>query len=488
MGNNSESSIYKIDTSSFFDNFYNELSSKGNDRIFFSGQFGSGKTTFLKDFFEFKNDEYDVYHLFPIHYQIKADDDVWEFIKYDLLIQLINKYPKILSEDKIKGIKQNVFLFHEFVTSNYTFKDFLFGAVNYTTEITEVADSIFKTKFHKLGKPIKDLLVLDREYQDFKKNYKTKDQAIIENFISTMESKENDVISHLLSLNIKSGKSDKKSVLIIDDIDRMDPSNLFRMLNIISSFYEKEDENKFGFDKIILVGDINSTRSVFEHFYGKKTDFWGYIDKFYSKNIYKFRAEEIIGSEIKKIVQIIGTDGDVIMEGFQNENYFLSMFLNEVLIESLSVTNGYNLRQLIKAIKHSKSIIEECEYPKKDVFDNRNTSIWKTTAFSIRLLMYIFKTEEQFMNVLSELKSKKPRRKVESNFYLLFCKVLIQKIVKVEDTTPESNISNFGDFEFDFILGDDLIKFTPNSLKKDPREFFYSVLIEIIDKKLYENN
>lgn len=49
-----------------------------------------------------------------------------------------------------------------------------------------------------------------------------------------------------------------KSVLIIEDLDRIDPTHLFRIMNVLSSqvdnpyYSEVPNSNKFGFDKIIL--------------------------------------------------------------------------------------------------------------------------------------------------------------------------------------------------------------------------------------------
>ena len=64
-----------------------------------------------------------------------------------------------------------------------------------------------------------------------------------------------------------------KSVVIIEDLDRIVPAHLFRIMNVLSSqvdnpyYSEVPHRNKFGFDKIILVMDyelpnISSTISM----------------------------------------------------------------------------------------------------------------------------------------------------------------------------------------------------------------------------------
>lgn len=47
--------------------FENCLQDFDNSQILFSGPFGSGKTTFLKTYFEARN-EYNVFRIFPVNY------------------------------------------------------------------------------------------------------------------------------------------------------------------------------------------------------------------------------------------------------------------------------------------------------------------------------------------------------------------------------------------------------------------------------------
>ena len=91
-------------------------------------------------------------------------------------------------------------------------------------------------------------------------------------------------------------KTNKKVILVIDDLDRIDPEHIFRILNILSvhNDFENQQEHKFGFDKTILVCDIANIRNIYRAKYGINVDFNGYIDKFYSKEIYYFHNEEAI--------------------------------------------------------------------------------------------------------------------------------------------------------------------------------------------------
>ena len=88
-------------------------------------------------------------------------------------------------------------------------------------------------------------------------------------------------------INEPEKKKRMESVLIIDDLDRIDPHHTFRLFNIFSAhidqYQHEETVNKFGFDKVIFVCDIDNVRNLFTHFYGSSESFNGYIDKFYSK-------------------------------------------------------------------------------------------------------------------------------------------------------------------------------------------------------------
>src|SRR6476661_8249383 len=82
----------RIKHGSIENEFENHLDILENKRIFFSAPFGAGKSTFLKEFFD-KRSEKNIYlSLYPINYSVAENQDVFELIKYDLLIELINRY------------------------------------------------------------------------------------------------------------------------------------------------------------------------------------------------------------------------------------------------------------------------------------------------------------------------------------------------------------------------------------------------------------
>lgn len=92
-------------------------------------------------------------------------------------------------------------------------------------------------------------------------------------------------------------------VLVIEDLDRIDPAHLFRILNIFSAHIDfcyrlgsQPDKtlvgNKFGLDKVIFVMDYRNVQHIYSHFYGDGANFGGYIEKFCSSNHFAYSLEE----------------------------------------------------------------------------------------------------------------------------------------------------------------------------------------------------
>lgn len=85
----------------------------------------------------------------------------------------------------------------------------------------------------------------------------------------------------------------EKPVLIIEDLDRLDPKHLFRILNVLSAHIDDTTipdivTNKFGFSNIVLVMDYETTKHIFHHFYGKNACYEGYMSKFLSREPFRY--------------------------------------------------------------------------------------------------------------------------------------------------------------------------------------------------------
>lgn len=108
---------------------------------------------------------------------------------------------------------------------------------------------------------------------------------------------EEDFVTTIIKTSIseyKKANANKRIVLLVEDLDRLDPHHLFRILNVFSAhidysykYFSQPDTslvgNKFGFDNVVLVADLSNIRKIFRHFYGEQTDFNGYIGTLFIK-------------------------------------------------------------------------------------------------------------------------------------------------------------------------------------------------------------
>ncbi len=282
-----------------FDNF---LNNKNNHRILFSGCFGSGKTYFLQKYFEQKSEQYEMFYISPVNYCISQNDDILKLMQYDLLVDIMFK--KLMPETKEQ--------FSHWETINYFV---------YSNLLNIVKDAVSHCgKTGKKGSDVYDSFTkwfekYNQFYNAVNKTQAKKIADLTEGLAESLEFNQNtELISEIIS-NIS-----KKKVLIIDDLDRVDPEHIFRLLNVFSaqlsgyfsSHYYGEDENnnKFGFDKIIFVCDIDNIRKIFYAKYGQKTDFSGYIDKFYSTTPYLWDNKDQLLKAVYKYVDSVHSELD----------------------------------------------------------------------------------------------------------------------------------------------------------------------------------
>ncbi|MCZ4694370.1 hypothetical protein DWB61_04275 [Ancylomarina euxinus] len=264
-----------------------------NERIIFSAKFGDGKTYFLNKFFEVHKDEFEAIRIFPVNYQVADNKDVFELIKKDILIHL-------LANDLIED---EDFFDESIYAQNYLFNngaDIVFDILSDVPAVKVPAKIIQKSLKHL------------KKYKNGKVDSAESKRVQIENYLLKFEEDkgvaEYDVISELITRIIKSiqdkGKK-KKVVLIIDDLDRIDPAHLFRILNVLTAHIDRDiilqkeiedgvGNNKFNFDHIITVFDIENAKNIFSHLYGLKTDFPGYISKFISGKPFEYSLQNIL--------------------------------------------------------------------------------------------------------------------------------------------------------------------------------------------------
>lgn len=276
--------IAPLDTSIPTSSFDAHLADPRNTKVLFSAKFGQGKTTFLHEYFKIKNDEFIPFYIYPVNYSIASNEDVFRYIKYELIYQLLNNNENKFDESN-KSHSKNL---KDFVGKNLhsLIAPLMLG-------IPAIGGSAFK--MYKEYDKLKD------EYLDYHEKENLGDVNKAQQFIDTFLLQEGSLYesnfyTFLIQkyINRLQEITKKEVVLVVDDIDRIDPEHVFRIFNVFSAHFEQRyyveqtGNNKFGFDRVILVCDHKNIKSIFKHKYGVDTDYSGYLNKFYSTHIFEF--------------------------------------------------------------------------------------------------------------------------------------------------------------------------------------------------------
>lgn len=327
--------------------FTKHIELEDNNRIIFSGIFGIGKTYFLDKYFK-ENEKYNVIHLYPVNYSVAKNEDIFELVKYDIFYEL-------LTSDKINFKEVNSSYFQTLP------KYILNNSHNILAPFIKLLPVIGRSAFDIY----ENLLNLTKgAIEDNEKKSESKEDKII-NFIDKIN-KENgtiyesnsytDFISNLLDEAKDTNEEISENILIIDDLDRVEPEHIFRLLNIFAAHFDNKNgrENKFGFDKIILVFDINNVRKIFANKYGGDVDFSGYIDKFYSQEVFYFdNSKAVINALDEYFISLKKSDSKQGYKFIEDDVDFSRVIIQKILI--LFINNKQvNLRSLIKLVNHER--------------------------------------------------------------------------------------------------------------------------------------
>ena len=463
---------FKIPIEELFLNFESHLKIKNNTRILFSGKFGIGKTYFLNDFFKNKEEDYEAFHLFPVNYQITSNENIIEFLKYDILVELLKKNKNIIQKNDYGNLIDLQRLFH------------LWGRENFV-EIFKTGVSLIP----KLGKPLKDVIGLIENFWNFKKEIEAGEQGFVNNFLKEIKKKnisETDPLSELLKQKIEKQKNKKQSVLILDDLERIDPEHIFRIINIFLAHFDSHNNelsNKFGFDKIILVADVQNLKSIFHYKYGKQTDFNGYFDKFFSIEVFQFKNEEIITKVIDQIISKFKIEDGIILNDALKSNEVLRIFSGYILKKSLELTGKekLNLRQLLKGIKFPLLAFT------KEHYYSRRKERFQHISISIEALISIFGgLDSDFISTLKMIKQNiKSKKEDDDDHWQKIVSQYLLKKISPSDVKAESPKHLWQDYSIE-IKNDEIIKVNFKGSEINVEYLFLDLLIEYVQKKLYQ--
>lgn len=206
---------------------------EANPRTILSSRFGDGKSFFLQKVKEDVdiNDEYEFLTIYPVNYQVVGNKDIYELIKRDILFQLM-----------LHGMISNSVVLKEseafswFVRMNA--KSLIADLIPYISELGLEPDESAKVLTAMKG--LKLFKSINTQYEKFKKDQLQTDDERIDAFLKRTDAHfiyECDVITLIIQKAIKDfqRRTHKKVVLIVEDLDRLDPAHLFRILNVLSA-------------------------------------------------------------------------------------------------------------------------------------------------------------------------------------------------------------------------------------------------------------
>lgn len=338
--------------------FNNHINQEGNLRIFFSAKFGTGKSYFLEEFFREKNKEYEVIKLYPINYSTASNNDIFELIKFDILVHLVNSHNELIK----KNVKLSTFLQFQWYLKGKLNLDIsepnldLISCLSENEEINKTLGfniNLVKTLFSIFK-------VVKKDFKDFQEKQKDDDEEKVLKFLDNINSKfpeygNLDPITIAIKEIIEeiSSSQTKQTVLLIDDLDRLDPEHIFRILNIFGNHFSSssgnklyKNENKFGFDKVILVGDTRNIKGIFHHKYGSETDFEGYFSKYSTKTPYSFDIGAILIEKIDDVIKNLKLPD--YKDNYQNELTHFKAIVKKLLLHFIKENQikfrllGYN--------------------------------------------------------------------------------------------------------------------------------------------------
>lgn len=361
---------------------------EANSRCILSAKFGNGKSYFIGEFIKKYSNEYLFIPIYPVNYQVMDNKDIFELIKRDILIRL-------LSNDVVSVNNLNF---------NISFLCYYYFVNNATDTILDILELIPSVNLLgvdiNIGNVLKKANEIKRKYETWEKsitvNIKEKTNGYIEYFNEIKGSiYEFDATSQLICDIIKEYKNNnpnKKVVLIIEDLDRIDPAHIFRILNVFSAHFDRYNTttssnvtsvnsiNKFCLDKIVTVCDLDNIKNIYAHVYGKGTDFGGYISKFTNSKIFRYSLHSLLKGYI--INNLLKKD---ILEYPHICNYLADKIIG-------SIENDDSIKKNLRIIKErifsADSLIKKIEIHLEKPIEN----IYVITDSLFIYLLSLFKT------------------------------------------------------------------------------------------------
>lgn len=365
-------------------------------RTIFSAKFGEGKSYFLSHLRKCDCDEKDDFvflTLFPLHYQVVPNGDIFKLIKYDLLIQMLLN-DMVPTEYELPQDQINIFAIAErqfdVITTLITF------AASLGMPTSAISQMVMGVRACKVFRQLEE--ISNKKSEEIKNEC---DPVKVESFLQETEkiaSIEFDTISRIIVDCIeiyRQKNAGKKVALVLEDLDRLDPAHMFRILNVFSCHidfayrwrpYLSDTDikgNKFGVDNIVVVLDYDNLKNTYCHLYGNAESFEGYISKFTSGDYF---AYSLSGLRRQYIYNKLAMD-------FNMDVKFIERFITPEELSAKSLREIYNKTACVQSMK----------------FQTKSTHIVKNATPNVCFLKFI-----KFFKILNITDT--PRHKIMESF------------------------------------------------------------------------
>lgn len=311
---------------------------KVNPRTILSSKFGDGKSYFLDKYkkTDFVTEHFMFLTIYPVNYQVASNEDIFSLIKRDILFQLMLN--SMISDQVV--VPNDIALWFYLQNNG---KSLLSDLLSYLSAIA--VPNEYKPLIMGCMKTLKLFKDMKVKFEKFKEDYD--EDALLDDFLSKVDNTtvyEDDIITAIIKRSIENYKqrTHKEVVLVVEDLDRIDPAHLFRILNVFSAHIDycyksfvKPDcslvGNKFNLDNIVLVCDYSNVRKIFKHFYGRETDFSGYIGKFLSSIPFNYSLQEERAKYIFEQLAVITECPVPLLRDLIGKDYFYSKTIRDVV-------------------------------------------------------------------------------------------------------------------------------------------------------------
>ena len=98
---------------------------------------------------------------------------------------------------------------------------------------------------------------------------------------------------------------------------------------------EGDEENSFGFEHVIIVGDIRNVKIIFHHKYGERTEFLDTLTNFYCASFY-FNNKQAITERIPQLLKQIKCDDPTLSDAL-GESGVTKSLMQEVLVRAFAM-------------------------------------------------------------------------------------------------------------------------------------------------------